>query len=384
MSLMKMQRVKELLLKPYFVFGLYVFIAIVASLQKALHSIPNNFLIFKYSFLNFINGVDLYSLHPEQHVDYYKYSPSFAVLMAPFSYLPTLMGAVIWNLVNVAVLLYGLRKLDVDDKKTSFVLWLCVFEFLTSLQNFQSNILIAGLMILVLTTMGKERPVLSGLLSSLLFNIKIFGAGVVSLFMLHPRKLRVLISFIASLILIGFILPVLFSSYGYTIDMYASWLRLLAWDLDASYGYSVIAVINQFFPVSKTAVQITGTVLLLLPFMYSWISSRRLDPNTVLASIMIWSVIFNHKAESPTFIIAVVGSAIWYVTSTRTILNRTLIALVFIFTTLSVTEFFPKQLISLLGGIGLVKSVPCILVWIKINYDEWFTLLSSKGRLSYR
>ncbi|RME20836.1 MAG: hypothetical protein D6800_12755, partial [Candidatus Zixiibacteriota bacterium] len=42
----------------------------------------NNYLIFKYSFLNLLAGKNLYVTHPEQYYDLFKYSPTFALLMA--------------------------------------------------------------------------------------------------------------------------------------------------------------------------------------------------------------------------------------------------------------------------------------------------------------
>ena len=52
----------------------------------------NNYIIFKSSFHFLLTGEDLYALHPETHFDYYKYSPSFPLFMAPFYALPDLPG----------------------------------------------------------------------------------------------------------------------------------------------------------------------------------------------------------------------------------------------------------------------------------------------------
>ncbi len=79
-------------------------------------------------------------------------------------------------------------------------------------------------------------------------------------------------------------------------------------------------------------------------------------------------IIFNHKAESPTFIIAVGGVAIWYIASKRTFLDKTLLFLVFVFTTLSPTDLFPKIIFKYLDY-NIVKALPCVLVWIKLQID---------------
>src|SRR5690349_14996817 len=74
--------------------ALYVVAGLVATLHQAylIHAVPNNFQIFRWSFDNLRDGTDLYALHPEQYTDFYKYSPTFALLFAPFSVLPVAAG----------------------------------------------------------------------------------------------------------------------------------------------------------------------------------------------------------------------------------------------------------------------------------------------------
>jgi len=88
-----------------------------------------------------------------------------------------------------------------------------------------------------------------------------------------------------------------------------------------------------------------------------------------LASILIWVVIFNHKAESPTYIIAATGVAIWFFSQEQKMENTVLLVLVFIFTILSPTDFFPRFLRDAYVGPYVLKAVPCILIWAKITYD---------------
>ena len=57
-----------------------------------MYSHYNNYLIFKDSFIHLFNNKDLYQLYPMEHWDYFKYSPTFALLMAPFAALPDFVG----------------------------------------------------------------------------------------------------------------------------------------------------------------------------------------------------------------------------------------------------------------------------------------------------
>jgi hypothetical protein len=124
--------------------------------------------------------------------------------------------------------------------------------------------------------------------------------------------------------------------------------------------------------VSKTWVLLFGALLLALPLMlwkrYSMYSFRVLW----LASLLVWLVIFNHKAESPTFIIAVAGVGIWYYSKSRGIIDLILIVLAFIFTILSATDIFPNHIQDNFFDPFVVKAVPCIVVWARITYELLF------------
>jgi hypothetical protein len=89
----------------------------------------------------------------------------------------------------------------------------------------------------------------------------------------------------------------------------------------------------------------------------------------MLASILIWMVIFNHKAESPTFVIAMSGVALWFFSRTKNPLNTALLLTALLFTSLSSTDLFPLTIRDRFIEPYAIKAVPCILVWLKILWD---------------
>jgi hypothetical protein len=91
----------------------------------------------------------------------------------------------------------------------------------------------------------------------------------------------------------------------------------------------------------------------------------------MLALTLIWVVIFNHKAESPTFIIAMAGAAIWYFNSERSTINTVLFILAVIFTSLAPTEIFPREIRVSVFEPYVVKVVPIILIWVKAFADSF-------------
>ena len=88
-----------------------------------------------------------------------------------------------------------------------------------------------------------------------------------------------------------------------------------------------------------------------------------------LASVLIWIVIFNHKAESPTFVIAMTGVALWFIKGEKNPMNIALLVLALLFVSLTSTDLFPSSLRTSFIQPYAMKAFPCILIWIKIIYD---------------
>src|SRR5207248_907249 len=107
----------------------------------------NNFTIFRSATLNLLAGRDLYAAHPDQHLDYYKYSPTFALLFAPLAYLPFALAFFCWSLLNALLLWYALDRL-LPGRPATLALALLYLEVLFAMQYGQSNSLVTALMIL--------------------------------------------------------------------------------------------------------------------------------------------------------------------------------------------------------------------------------------------
>ncbi|HMG15792.1 MAG TPA: glycosyltransferase family 87 protein [Saprospiraceae bacterium] len=327
----------------------------------------NNYLIFKQSFYHLIHNKDLYQLYPLEHFDYYKYSPSFALLMAPIASLPDLMGLFIWNLLNAMVLMFALIKLPIWNNKFNYLLLVFVIiELITSLQNSQSNCLIAGLLIFAFIYLEKKNVALASLCIVLTVFIKLFGIVALALFIFYPHKLKSALYTIGWFIILG-LLPLFVCTSQELIAQYKSWFYLLSNDHSTSIGYSVAGWLKTWFNVNvKDTITIIGVILFLAPLLkykyYDQLQFRLL----FLASILIWVVIFNHKAESPTFIIAVSGIIIWFSCQERSRENLILLILAFVFTTLSSTDLFPRSIRTQYMYPYVVKVVPSILIWLKI------------------
>ena len=94
-----------------------------------------------------------------------------------------------------------------------------------------------------------------------------------------------------------------------------------------------------------------------------------------LAQVLIGLVIFSTSAESPTYVIAVVGFGIWYVLFAPKPPQWLFILLLFVLvlTVFSPTDLFPKYLRDEYVIKYSLKAVPCFFSWILISYHLLFT-----------
>ncbi len=335
------------------------------------HTEYNNYVIFKESFHHLKNNQDLYIYHPKDHFDLYKYTPTFAAFFGIFSIFPDWAGLSLWGAFNALILLfavYYLPKLTLYEK--GLIMVFIAFELITSLQNQQSNALIAGLLILAFGLLEKKKIWLAALCIVFSIFIKPFGIVGLVLFLFYPQKWKSAL-YVLFWTFIFLIAPLIWIDLEQYSALTNSYLRMLAADHSSSYGYSVMGIINSWFSVdiNKNLIVTIGVLLFLLP-LYRISQYKSLQFKLLgLTSILIWIVIFNHKAESPTFVIAMAGVSIWFILSQKNKLNIALFILAIVLTSLSPTDLFPATIREEFVKPYALKALPCILIWIKIIYD---------------
>ncbi|MFI5195580.1 MAG: glycosyltransferase family 87 protein [Chitinophagales bacterium] len=330
----------------------------------------NNYLVFKHSWFHLLNGTNLYGVYPTEHWDFFKYSPTFALFMGLLAYLPDIVGLSLWNLLNVITLFLAIRMLPFSVKTQCILLWFIAFEMLTSIQNSQSNCLMCGLIILAYSCMQQQKILLATLWLVIATYIKVYGAIGFCLFLFYPGKLKfVLYAALWTIVLAA--LPLCVTSFGNLVQQYHNWADLLRADASAATGISVAGWLHTWFGFSniKGYVTVAGLLLFLLPFLRFGSYRNEVFKLLMLAFMLIWMIIFNHKAESPTYIIAVAGVGIWYFTQPKAAWRTVLLWLVFIFTSLSATDIFPPYIRIHFIYPYTIKAVPCILVWCVVFMD---------------
>jgi hypothetical protein len=351
---------------------LWLAAVIAATVQQGITHQNNNFLIFRAASLHLLHGRDLYAAYPAEHLDFYKYSPTFALLFLPFALPPFPVAMLLWNALNAGALYVALGMV-LPRRAASVARAIVFFDMLGSLQNVQSNSLVAALIIFAFAAYERRHTVLGSLATAIGANIKIFPLAGASFAIFHPRKLRVTIALLCSLAGLA-LLPLLVTPPSTLLAQYASWRAIETTDAMAR-GYSVMEHVQLLLGLDlpNWPFQVAGVAVLLAPVLArrerwgEW-GFRRL----YLGSVLAFCVIFNHQAESPTFVIAAAGAAIWFASlERRTRWEWVLFAVFFVGTVLASSDAMPDLIQRHLFDPYRLKTVPLVLVWIEMQRQLW-------------
>ncbi|WP_051568384.1 glycosyltransferase family 87 protein [Crocinitomix catalasitica] len=380
---MKGTKLRNFIGNNKWIFSIYLVLALITSFQAIISERNseeegtleyNNYTIFKSSYYHLKQQQDLYQAYPQEYWDLYKYTPTFAAVFSVFAVFPDWIGLTLWLILNTVILVFAIYSLpSIDNYKKGLILVIVIIELVTSIQNEQSNPLIAGLIILAFSFLEKRNYLWASLFIMSTVFIKLFGIVALVLFLFYPQKWKLALYSIMWFIVLS-LLPFLFVDWVQYAFLLESFWHMLSNDFSTSYGYSVMGWLNTWFnlDVNKNIIVLFGALFFMVPFASVKVRNSMHGKLLILSSLLIWLVIFNHKAESPTFIIAMLGVAIWFVISPKNILNTSLFLLAVLFTMLSPTDIFPREFRETIIKPFVLKGVPCILIWIKIQFDLFY------------
>src|SRR3954470_11898639 len=267
--IVSLQRIKQLSVPTKYIFLFFILLAAVigvisftSSQDMVQYTRYNNFVIFRQSFFHLIHNQDIYQHFPEEHYDVFKYSPTFSLWMSWFAFFPDVVGLILFNLVNIIVLIIAMRYLPLSKQRLNMLLFFIAVETLISLTSSQTNILITGLLILGWHFMEKGKPWWAALMIVLTFYIKIFGIVALALFLFYPTRWKAALATLCWTIVIG-LLPLIVITPDQLLFLYKSWGSLLTMDHSASVGVSFYGWLHSWFGfnTSKPLFVLAGALL---------------------------------------------------------------------------------------------------------------------------
>jgi hypothetical protein len=338
---------------------------------------PNNYLIFKHNFLNLIHEQNLYIQQPEFYFDRNHYGPVFAIVIAPFTFLPDALGILLWVLFNAFILYKAIQLLPLKKNSYLVILLLCVNDMAGSSMYFQFNPTIAALIIFSFYFIRKKQDFWAALMIALGTFTKIYGIVGLAFIFFSETRLKLIASFVFWSVVL-FFLPMAISSPEFIVNTYHDWYAdLLEKNSEnASSGMQDVSVMGFIrrvfnFPHFQNLFVIVPAVFL---FGLSYIRTDYFKSTQyqllILASVLIFTVIFSSSAESPTYIIAFTGVSIWFMNLNRPVTGLEIGLLVFaiIISSSPFPDLFPKAIKMYILPYRL-KALPCLLIWLKIIFE---------------
>ena len=376
------ERCKEILAKPFFrdfrtLAGLWLLLGVLAAVMK-MHS-HNNFLVFRGSFWHAWQGLPLYAEYPQEYWDINHYGPLFSLVIAPFAVVPEWLGLLMWCIALSLGLYVAVRRSLLTSGQQLFVLWFCAHELLTALYMQQFNIAIAAIIVGAFFLIEKERDATAAFLIVLGTLVKIYGIVGLAFFFFSKHKVR----FVAALAVwraVMFVAPMVLSSPDYVVGQYQAWMV----DLASKNSENAEALMQNISLLGMTHrvtglefsdlwLIVPGLVMFGIPYLrinqYQNVAFRQ----TLLASVLMFTVLFSTGSESSGYIIALVGVVVWYTAAPwqRNRWDVALMIFVFVLTSLSPSDLFPAYLRKEWVQPYALKALPVTIVWFKLCYEMW-------------
>jgi hypothetical protein len=350
-------------------------LALVAVLAELLHHSINNYLIYKNVFWHVLHKENVYIEYPALYFDTNHYGPLFSLVIAPFAVLPDWVGVILWVLFNAWFLYFAIKKLPLGEKSMQTILLISGVECMTACHNVQFNPMLTAWIILAYTLTEKEEDFWATFFIVAGFLIKLYGIAGILFFVFSKHKIKFVGSFLFWLVVL-FALPMLISSPAFIVQTYVDWFNSLTEKnlQNISFGQgnmqdiSVMGMIRRIFKIdnlSNLIIIAPATVLLALPLLRFKLYQYKSFQLMYLALCLISVVIFSSSAESPTYVIAMVGIALWFILCLPRPSSFDIGLLIFavVLTSFSSTDLFPRFVRQTVILPFSLKALPSFIVW---------------------
>jgi len=374
-----MNKIQAFFALPFFtqrkyIIGIWIFAAMAGALKQYLTADYNNYKIFAYVYRHTIQQLPLYVEYPSQYFDSNHYGPFFSLIIAPFAVLNDEVGIVLWNLFNIILFIFGVFSLPLKESHKVAIAWIITNELITALLSVQFNVGLTGLLLLGFVFLEKRDYFYASLVIVLGFLVKLYGIVLLAYFFFIKQKIKFVGLFIIAVIIL-LLAPLLITNVAFLKMSYVEWFNALIYK--SSYNETISDMANiSLMGFMKKVFGIQIHVLVAVAFgavMLGLILLRKSQYNSLtfklllLSNLLLCLVLFNTNAESPTFIIAFVGIAIWFILVEKSNLNLALFVFAIILTSLSPTDIFPRLLREQVVQPYALKVLPCIFIYIDVT-----------------
>lgn len=272
-----------------------------------------NFVVFAEAARALVRGDDLYVLRT---VDYFKYSPTFALAFLPFAWVPSWLGAPLWGLANFGVACVGIERVIPDAAQRSMALAVALLGILWTTDGDQSNLMVGGAILLALDAFERGHALTGASL--------IVGSGFVKIFpfvaaffaVLFDQKWRIFLYLFLTMVAFA-AAPLLVCMPRALLAEYASWRRLIAWDR-GNHGWSMMTVAQDslHLRLPSAFIQVVAAVVQAAPVaLGARFGTDAAWRRTFACALLSFFVLFNHRTEYTSFVLSAIAVTIWWATT---------------------------------------------------------------------
>ena len=375
-------KAKAFLAKPFFhdrrtILWLWIALSVIAAVLKY-NRTDNNFRIFRGVFWHTLQCTSLYAEYPLEYYDVNHYGPFFSLVIAPFALMPIPLGLVFWCIALSLTLYFAITRSTFSSWQQMFVLWFCSETLLTSLFMQQFNIAIAAIIIASYALIEKEREFWAACLIVLGTFVKLYGIVGLAFFFFSRHKGK----FVLSLLFWGvvlFVAPMIISSPDYVVSQYHEWFVCLVEKngenlASQAQNISALGMVRRMLgnpEYSDLLILAPALVLFALPYLRFKQWRNEGFRMTLLASVLLFTVLFSTGSESSSYIIALSGVCVWYFAAPwqRGKADIWLLVCVFLLSSMGSSDLYPRAIKREYIQAYSLKALPCLIVWLKLCWE---------------
>ena len=375
-------KAKAFFAKPFFhdrrtILWLWIALSVIAAVLKY-NRTDNNYRIFRGVFWHTLQCTSLYAEYPLEYYDVNHYGPFFSLVIAPFALMPIPLGLVFWCIALSLTLYFAITRSTFSSWQQMFVLWFCSETLLTSLFMQQFNITIAAIIIASYALIEKERDFWAAFLIVLGTFVKLYGIVGLAFFFFSRHKGK----FVLSLLFWGvvlFVAPMIISSPDYVVSQYHEWFVCLVEKngenlASQAQNISALGMVRRVLgnpQYSDLLILAPALVLFALPYLRFKQWRNEGFRMTLLASVLLFTVLFSTGSESSSYIIALSGVCVWYFAAPwqRGKADIWLLVFVFLLSSMGSSDLYPRAIKREYIQAYSLKALPCLIVWLKLCWE---------------
>lgn len=362
--------------KKQFIYIVWLVAFVCGAIRVYLRG-SNNYLVFKHVFYHAIDHVNLYIRDASLYNDRNLYGPLFSLVIAPFLAFPDAIGVILFTGVLTTCMAVAINYLPIDWKSKVIIYLVTANDLYITTMATETNVLIIALIIGAFVAIDKEKDFWAACFIMFGFFIKVYTIAGLAFFFFSKHKIK----FTGSLFfwaIVFSVLPMLLTSPGFVIQSYLDWyVALVGKNLENANSLlqdlSVMGMMRRISgnrELSNLIILVPAFILFGLQFVEYKLYNNMTYRLLILASVLLSVVLFSSSSESPTYIIAIAGVAIWFTQQNRPYSKIVIGLFVFaiVFSSFSTSDLIP-HFIRLFWKTYALKALPCLLVWLYLVYQ---------------